>query len=382
MPINNAKDKRWLSKVLDSHLHVNFFVWIVANELEILQHERIDVLLCRVDLQGRKVPRRVAQLLLQGLHVVCVDVGVPHHVHKLTRLQVADLGHHAGEQRVGGDVEGHPQAYVARALVHKAGQLAMRHEKLAKHVAGRQRHVSQGCGVPSGEQQAAVVGVGFDARDEVCQLVHTLACVVGVHVLVLCSKVPPLEAVHWPQVTFLPVIQANGVQVLAGGVAVPDVDVLVLQISGVGTALHKPQQLLCYATPKGALGGEQRESMAQVEAHRAAKASIGAGARAIWPVHASLNDVLDQLQVLKLIMPAGHGTRQQQLIDTTAHIPSSIPSAAGPLHRLHAICGGIAQERVPGTLLPLRLAGRPQPEARRIDLWEGGVTLYILFHQS
>ena len=40
------------------------------------------------------------------------------------------LGQHAGEQGVGGNVEGHPEAQVCRALVHLARQLALRHREL------------------------------------------------------------------------------------------------------------------------------------------------------------------------------------------------------------------------------------------------------------
>lgn len=42
------------------------------------------------------------------------------------------LRHHAGQQRVAGDVEGHAQAQVTRPLVHLARQLAVRHVKLRR----------------------------------------------------------------------------------------------------------------------------------------------------------------------------------------------------------------------------------------------------------
>ena len=40
------------------------------------------------------------------------------------------LGHEARQQGVAGNVEGHPQAQVAAALVHLAGQLPISHKKL------------------------------------------------------------------------------------------------------------------------------------------------------------------------------------------------------------------------------------------------------------
>ena len=44
------------------------------------------------------------------------------------------MGDEAGQQRVGGDVEGHAQPQVARPLVHLAGQLPLRHVELRRKV--------------------------------------------------------------------------------------------------------------------------------------------------------------------------------------------------------------------------------------------------------
>lgn len=67
------------------------------------------------------------------------------------------LGHEAGEEGIGGDVEWHPQTQVAAALVHLAGELPICHVELAEHVAGWQRHVRQRGRVPCREHQPAVV---------------------------------------------------------------------------------------------------------------------------------------------------------------------------------------------------------------------------------
>ena len=45
------------------------------------------------------------------------------------------LGNEAGEEGVGGDVEGHAQAQVAAALVHLATQGALRHKELRARTA-------------------------------------------------------------------------------------------------------------------------------------------------------------------------------------------------------------------------------------------------------
>ncbi len=75
---------------------------------------------------------------------------------------------------------------------------------LAHEVAGWEGHVWQGSGIPGAQDQAPVLWVGLDAGDDTGQLIHSLACVVCMHALVFCSKMPPLEPVHWPQVTLLP----------------------------------------------------------------------------------------------------------------------------------------------------------------------------------
>ena len=66
------------------------------------------------------------------------------------------------------------------------------------------------------------------SRTHLCNLIDPLARIIRVHVLVLSSKVAPLPAVHGTEVTFLTFGQADRVKVIARGVAVPDLDTLVL----------------------------------------------------------------------------------------------------------------------------------------------------------
>lgn len=60
-------------------------------------------------------------------------------------------------------------------------------------------------------------------------LINALPGVVGVHVLVLGAEVSPLEAVNGSEVTFLAIAEAEGVEERAGGVPVPDADILGLK---------------------------------------------------------------------------------------------------------------------------------------------------------
>ena len=57
--------------------------------------------------------------------------------------------------------------------------------------------------VPCAHDDPPVVGVGPDGVDDLSQLVYPLSAVVRMHVHVLGPKVPPLEAIHRPEVTWV-----------------------------------------------------------------------------------------------------------------------------------------------------------------------------------
>lgn len=62
--------------------------------------------------------------------MVAVHVSVAEAVHEVSRLEPADLRQHAGEERVGCDIEWNAEAHVARPLVHLAAELAVSHVEL------------------------------------------------------------------------------------------------------------------------------------------------------------------------------------------------------------------------------------------------------------
>lgn len=61
-------------------------------------------------------------------------------------LESRHVCNHVGQKCIAGDVEGHPEAHIARALVQLARQLAVTHVELAQSVAGWQSHAWQVCG--------------------------------------------------------------------------------------------------------------------------------------------------------------------------------------------------------------------------------------------
>ena len=95
-----------------------------------------------------------------------------------------------------------------------------------------------------------------------------------------------------------------GVEVRTARVAIPYLDPLLLQRRGGGVARHEPEQLLRHAAPEGRLGREQREALPQVEAHLHAKLGEGTCARAVAALHARVEHVAHQVEVLHLLVHA------------------------------------------------------------------------------
>src|SRR5262245_47063756 len=93
-------------------------------------------------------------------------------VNERARLQVADLGHHQRQQRVAGDVEGHPQEDVRTALVKLAAQFTFAHVELKETMTRRQRHAVNVRHVPGADDQAATVGFLLNLLDDLANLVN------------------------------------------------------------------------------------------------------------------------------------------------------------------------------------------------------------------
>lgn len=65
------------------------------------------------------------------------------------------------------------------------------------------------------------------------QLGASVTCCTCMHVCVLCTKVPPLEAVHWPQVAFLSVGEPEIVQEGPRTVGFPNLHPFLRELFGV-----------------------------------------------------------------------------------------------------------------------------------------------------
>ena len=81
--------------------------------------------------------------------------------------------------------------------------------------------------------------------------------------------------------------------VVAVGVTIPDMYAIIYEVLDVGIALQEPQQLVYHALQKDALGGKQREALAEVEAHLIAEDALGACACAVVAHYALTADFIE-----------------------------------------------------------------------------------------
>lgn len=271
--------RRWCK--LNSHLHLDGRVRIVADDLKVLELEVVDVRHLSLELQLREWTWRALQLLLQRSHMVQVNVSVAQGVNEVAGRQVGDVSNHVSEESVRRNIERHAEPHVGRALVQLAAELAIRDVELRQAVTGRQSHLRDLHRVPGSHDDAPVGGVHLDALDDLLQLVDSLAGVVVVAGAVLGAEVPPLKSINRSQIADLAILKARRVEELARAVAIPDSDVLGLQQLGVRRSFNEPQQLLGHGAPEYALGGQQRKLIAEVEAHLCTEDADGADPGAV-----------------------------------------------------------------------------------------------------
>ena len=93
------------------------WMWIVANQLEVLVLEVEEALYIRIDLHRRQWTRLTCELQLCLFDVVQIEVGVACGVNEVTRLIARYLCHHLEQQRVRGDIERDTQEGIGTALI-------------------------------------------------------------------------------------------------------------------------------------------------------------------------------------------------------------------------------------------------------------------------
>jgi len=218
-----------------------------------------------------------SELLPHLLLVVRVDVRVAEGVHEVADLEARDLGHHVGEQRVAGDVEGHAQEEVGAALVELAAQPPLGHVELEEQVARRQPHPVELAHVPGADDVPTRVRVPAELFDHPAELIDGLA--IG------GTPAPPLGAVDRTEVTLLV------------GPLVPDAHPPFLQPGDVGVAPDEPHQLDGHRLPRELLRRDGGKAPREVEAELAAEHAAGARAGAVRLHDTVVEHVAEQVEV-------------------------------------------------------------------------------------
>ena len=199
-------------------------------------------------------------------------------VDEIARLQIANLRDHQREQRVAGDVERHAEKNIRTALVKLAAQFTFTHIKLKQRMTRRQRHALNFARIPRADDEPAAVGIFFDLRDDVVNLVER-AAIGG-------APVGPLRA-----------IDSTEIAVLVRPF-VPDGHAVIIEPFDVRVAAQKPEQLVENGFGVDLFGGEQRKRIAQRTPDLRAEQGIGAGARAVRFELPVVEDVPEQIEVL------------------------------------------------------------------------------------
>ena len=166
-----ATTKEIIGSSSDGNRRGDMRVALVIEQLKIVELEIKDGSHVRIDLHLRQ-RKGLARKLQSGLvQMVEVEMGIAKGVDEVTGLVAGHLGHHHGQQGVGGDVERHAQKDVGAALVKLAGELAVGDVKLEHGVAGRQGHAVDVGHIPGADDVAAGIGIFSQAIDQVADLV-------------------------------------------------------------------------------------------------------------------------------------------------------------------------------------------------------------------
>ncbi len=103
-----------------------------------------------------------------------------------------------------------------------------------------------------------------------------------------------------------------------GGPVIPDGDVVLPQITDIGLAREKPEQLMNNRTQMQFLGGQQRKALRQIETHLITEEPIGPRTGAVVLVHTLFARRTQKLEILFHVWPPAR--RYAQTINPTPAI--------------------------------------------------------------
>lgn len=246
----------------------------IVGQLEVLKGEVGNFPLVSVNAHGRGRSGVSGQLKIRLFLVVRVEVEVAEAVDELVGLEVANLGDHHGEQRIGRNVEGDAKEKICASLVKLATEFPIGHVKLKECMAGRQGHQVKLPGVPCAYQMSSAFRIFSDGTDDLLDLMDASA--------IRFFPIRPLRSVDTTQVSvFISPF-------------VPDRDLVVSKIANVGVAFQKPEELVNDRTQMKLFRGEKRKAFVYSKASLRPEDRPCSGPRSVATVYAFVLNVLKE----------------------------------------------------------------------------------------
>ena len=189
---------------------------VVVRNLDALVGEVVNRSHRGVEPQCWQLQRNTAYLLTSLIEMVQVEVAIPPCPDEFSGLEVAHLGHHAGQQAIRGDVERHTEECISTSLVELAGEFPVVDVELKEGMARHQRHLVELADVPSRDDDASAVRCVANQVDGVLDLVDYPA--------VVRFPLAPLLTVYRAEISFLV------------SPFVPDSDLVILEVADIGVS--------------------------------------------------------------------------------------------------------------------------------------------------
>jgi len=176
---------------------------------------------------------------------------------KFTCLKPCMLCHHHQEERIRGNVKGNSQEDIGTSLVELTGKFPIGNVKLEEDVAWRKCHIVQLTYVPGTNYMPPGIGVLLNRIQHLAYLVDMCP--------IRCRPASPLVPIYMAQLSIFI------------GPFIPDLYPMVVEVSCIGIAIEKPEQLMNDGFQVKFFGGHQWETILQVKAHLVTKSTYGTG---------------------------------------------------------------------------------------------------------
>ena len=99
--------------------------------------------------------------------------------------------------------------------------------ELSEEMTWRQGHEMEMGGIPGGQDDPSIIGMISQPIENMLQLIDALAGIIRLSIEVGGAEMTPLEAIDRTEITLDSIVEADGVQIGARTVTVPDLDALV-----------------------------------------------------------------------------------------------------------------------------------------------------------